>query len=234
MEKYRSDSEYSYTLGMSLTIEVLLHRGNFVKEVLLSSKASQNGQLEELFKLCRKNSVSWRYDDRTIEKLSVKENCYCVGIFEKYGSSLCSRRHVVLYGFSDYGELGTILRSAVAFDFHDIVLVNCDLDYFDPRCIRSSMGSIFQCELVRFKDVDEYKKNYGEYRLYPFVSKSDRELSEMVFEEPYGLLIAQDYCGLDCEYPDGIFLDHRTLKEVSLSVRSSIILESVYAQKRSL
>ena len=233
MEKYRNDSAYSYTLGMSLTIEALLHRGSFVKEVLLSSKASRNRQLEELLELCRKNGVSWRYDDRTIDRLSVKENCYCIGVFEKYSSSLQANRHVVLYGFSDYGELGTVLRSAVAFDFHDIVLISCSIDYFDPRCIRASMGSIFQCEFVRFEDVDEYKKKYGHYRLYPFVSKSVAELSETRFTEPYGLLIAQDYYGLDAEYPDGICMDHRGEKEISLSVRSSIILESAYAQKRS-
>lgn len=233
MDKYKSDSLYSYTLGMSLTIEALLHRETSVTEVLLSSRASRNAQLEELLELCRKNSVSWRYDDRTIEKLSVKENCYCIGIFKKYGCSLHSKRHVVLYGFSDYGELGTVLRSAVAFDFHDIVLVNCNLDYFDPRCIRASMGSIFQCELVRFADMKEYKEKYGQYRLCPFVSKSDQELSATTFIEPYGLLIAQDYYGLDAQYPDGICIEHRSQKEVSLSVRSSIILESAYAQKRS-
>lgn len=232
MDKYRNDSLYSYTLGMSLTIEALLHRGAYVKEVLLSSKASRNAQLEDLLELCRKNGVSWRYDDRSIEKLSVKENCYCIGIFEKYECSLRLKRHVVLCGFSDYGELGTVLRSAVAFDFHDVVLVDCDLDYCDPRCIRASMGSIFQCELVRFSDMKEYKKRYGQYRLYPFVSQADQELSATTFIEPYSILIAQDYYGLDAEYPDGICIDHRSQKEVSLSVRSSIILESAYAQKR--
>ena len=233
MEKYKPDSAYSYTLGMSLTIEALLHRGDSVKEILLSSKASRNAQLEELLELCRRHDVSWHYDDRTIDRLSIKENCYCIGSFVKYEGSLRSDRHVVLYGFSDYGELGTVLRSAVAFDFHDIVLIDCDLDYFDPRCIRASMGSIFQCNMVRFESVEEYKKKYGQYRLYPFVSVSKQELSDTVFEEPYGLLIAQDYYGLDEEYPDGISLDHRGEKEISLSVRSSIILENAYAQKRS-
>ena len=213
-------------------MEALLHRGDFVKEVLLSSKASRNAQLEELLELCRKHHVLWRNDDRTIEKLSVKENCYCIGVFDKYGSALHSDRHVILCGFSDYGELGTVLRSAVAFDFHDIVLIDSDIDYFDPRCIRASMGSIFQCDLIHFEDMKEYKKEYGQYRLYPFVSASKRELSDTVFEKPYALLIAQDYYGLDHEYPNGISLDHRGAKEVSLSVRSSIILENAYAQKR--
>ena len=72
MERYREDLTYSYSLGMSLTIEALLHKPFEVKEVVLSKKASKNSQLDRLFRLCDENHVRCRYDEAFIKKLSVK------------------------------------------------------------------------------------------------------------------------------------------------------------------
>ena len=137
MEKYQKDFDYSYCLGMSLTMEALLQKPDFVKEVILSEKAYKNSQLDHLLDLCEKHNIKIVYDDKTIDKLSIKENCYCIGVFDKFYFKPEGRRHIVLYGFNDYGELGTVLRSSIAFDFHDIILVSSQIDYFDPRCIRA-------------------------------------------------------------------------------------------------
>ncbi len=231
MERYSQDLSYSYSLGMSLTIEALLRRPEKVKEVVLSAKANKNSQLDLLFELCLKNKIAYRYDENFIRKLSVKENCYCIGIFEKFDTPVKGDRHVVLYGFNDFGELGTILRSAVAFDFEDIILIDSKIDIFDPRCIRASMGSVFHIGLSRFDSIEEYKKAFPGFHIYPFVSDSDTQLNEASFEEPYGLLIAQEYDSLD-SMKEGICLMKGNKEEISLSIRSSIILEAAYDQKR--
>ena len=51
MNDYNIDSNTSYCLGMSLTIEALLHKADFVKKVILSNKAEKNKQLDLLFEL---------------------------------------------------------------------------------------------------------------------------------------------------------------------------------------
>ena len=232
MDRYTSEDKTSYSLGMSLTIEALEHKSSFVKEVILSDKANKNRQLDQLLELCNNDHIPYRYDDKLIDKLSVKENCYCIGIFDKFESKLNSDTHIVLFDFDDFGELGTILRSAIAFDFHDIVLISSDIDYFDPRCIRASMGSIFQCNIVRYDSLNRYIIDYDDHHLYPFVSSSEKELSKTKFIEPYSLLISQSYTGLDEMKEDGIFIDHQNEKEIGLSIRSSIILENAYDQKR--
>ena len=91
---------------MSLTMEALLQKPDFVKEVILSEKAYKNSQLDHLLDLCKKHNIKIVYDDKTIDKLSIKENCYCIGVFDKFYFKPEGRRHIVLYGFNDYGELG--------------------------------------------------------------------------------------------------------------------------------
>lgn len=232
MNKYISRDYTSYSLGMSLTIEALKHKANFVEEIILSSKANRNEQLSYLLDLCKQNNIKLNYDDELINKLSLKDNCYCIGIFKKFNSSLQSNKHIVLYGFNDFGELGTILRSCISFDFKDIVLINSDIDYFDPRCIRASMGAIFHTNIEKFNSIKEYINKYSKQYLVPFISKSNKELKELNIKDNYSIVISQDYYGLDDKFNDGYYIEHDNFNEISLSIRSSIILDYIYTLNR--
>lgn len=234
MNKYNTNDSTSYSLGMSLTIEALKHKSQYIKKILLSNKASKNKQLDYLIELANKNNILIEIDDKTIDKLSNKENCYCIGVFDKYKSKLETNNHVLLYGFNDYGDLGTILRSCISFDFKDIVLINSDIDYFDPRCIRSSMGSIFLCNIESYKSLNDYFKKYNKQNIYPFVSNSDNELLDINLKEPYSIIISSNYYDLDNIYKDGYYIKHSNNDEISLSIKSSIILQHIYDLKRNL
>lgn len=234
MNKYNINDSFSYCLGMSLTIEALKHKSEYVKSVILSNKAYRNEQLDILLKLCNDYNIETVYDDNIIEKLSIKENCYCIGVFDKFYYELDSNEHLVLYRFNDYGELGTILRSAICFDFKDIVLIDSNIDYFDPRCIRASMGSIFHCNIKKYNSLDEYINLYPSQRIIPFLSNSKNELHDLVLDNNYSLVISQDYYGLDNVFDGGYHIKHNNLEEISLSIRSSIIFEYAYSLKRVL
>lgn len=233
MNKYCIEDSTSYALGMSLTIEALLHSSEYVSKVILSNKANRNEQLSYLLELCNMNNVQIEYDDKTIEKLSIKENCYCIGVFNKFKRNLSSDKHIVLYGFDNFGTLGTVLRSAISFDFRDIVLIGSDIDYFDPRCVRASMGSIFLTNIVKYKTIDEYIKQFNKQKLFAFVSNSNNELNNLKLKSNYSLVIPQDYYALDGIFENSYYIKHRNFDEISLSVRSSVILSYAYNQKRN-
>ncbi|MDO4940246.1 MAG: TrmH family RNA methyltransferase [Erysipelotrichaceae bacterium] len=230
METYNKLDSKSYCLGMSLTIEALLHKAKYIEKIVLSNKANKNNQLDYLLQLCELNNIVLVYDDSLIDKLSIKENCYCIGIFNKFYNNLDSKKHIVLYEFNDYGELGTILRSSVSFDFHDIVIVNSDIDYFDPRCIRASMGSIFHCNIVHYDKLMDYINDYPDNFIYPFVPNGGHELCELKAYEPYSVIIPQEYRGLCKEFKEGYYVKHKNLNEMSLSSLSSIVLSYLYHQ----
>ncbi len=232
MEKYRITDPTSYCLGMSLSIEALLHKKEYVRKIYLSEKVFKNDQLALLIRLCEENDIPYIYDDRTIDKLSLKENCYGIAVFDKFQHECVSDDHLVLYGFKQFGELGTILRSAVSFDLKDIIIIDSDIDYFDPSCIRASMGSIFQCNIERYASFDDYFKTYSKQNIYPFTSKGQKELSELKISEPFSLIISEEYNGLDSIFNESYYLSHDHLDEISLAIRSSIILAEIYDKKR--
>jgi TrmH family RNA methyltransferase len=217
---------------MSLTMEALQHKNEYVEKVILSEKAIRNEQLDRLLELCGKYGIPVFYDEKTIESLSAKENCYCIGVFRKFNTPIKKEEHVVLYGFSDFGELGTVLRSAVSFDFRDIVLVDTDLDYFDPRCVRASMGSLFHCRIAEYDSLEAYRKKYPEHNIYPFVSRGSGKLQDLFPEQPFSILISQESNSLDGLFEEDYSVEQSDDAPISLSIRSSIILQEMYQRKR--
>ena len=74
---------------------------------------------------------------------------------------------LVLDGVQDPGNLGTIIRSAVAFNIDTIILSNDTVDIYNPKVIRSTQGMLFNINIIR-KDIKEEitklkDKNYSIY-----------------------------------------------------------------------
>ena len=58
--------------------------------------------------------------------------------------ALEGRRYLVLDGVQDPGNVGTILRTANAFDADGMFLVNACADLYNPKTVRASMGAVFR------------------------------------------------------------------------------------------
>lgn len=57
---------------------------------------------------------------------------------------LPGRRYMVLDGVQDPGNVGTILRTADAFDCDGLILLPGCADPYSPKTVRSSMGAVFR------------------------------------------------------------------------------------------
>lgn len=62
---------------------------------------------------------------------------------------------VALWGVGDPGNVGTILRSALAFGASSVALGPGCADPFGPKAVRASMGAIFQMPVARVSALEE-------------------------------------------------------------------------------
>jgi len=62
---------------------------------------------------------------------------------------------VALWGVGDPGNVGTIVRSALAFGAASVVVGPGCADPFGPKAVRASMGAIFAVPLARVSTVEE-------------------------------------------------------------------------------
>jgi TrmH family RNA methyltransferase len=62
---------------------------------------------------------------------------------------------VALWGVGDPGNVGTVLRSALAFGAQSVALGPGCADPFSPKAVRASMGAIFAVPVTRVRAIDE-------------------------------------------------------------------------------
>ena len=70
-------------------------------------------------------------------------------------------RIIILDGIQDPGNLGTIIRSGVAFNATDIILSDTSVDLYNDKVIRASQGMIFKINIERhnlIEFINELKK----------------------------------------------------------------------------
>lgn len=84
-----------------------------------------------------------------VDSSSPSDACACVLPLPSLRAPVASRtrRVLVLDSLSDPGNVGSIVRSAIAFDFAVILLGPGGCDPFNSKVIRSSMGSVLTADL---------------------------------------------------------------------------------------
>ena len=198
MKRYKRSDEVSYALGITLTFELLLNAPAQARRVYVHSDFEKGETSEKLISLCKANGTEVVYSDKPFNILSQKENCYVIGEFEKKYSKLDSTAsHIVLNNPSNAGNLGTIMRSAAGFGIVNLAVIRPAADPFDPKTVRSSMGSLFRLNVEEFDSFDEYMGKAGKRSVYPFMLKAQKKLNETEFAEPFSLVFGNEATGLD-------------------------------------
>lgn len=101
---------------------------------------------------CRKIVVN----DKIFKDLTSQENSqgvilvypYCETNIEKINDNI-----IILDKVQDPGNLGTIIRVADAAGFKDIILTKGSVDCYNEKCVRSSMGSIFNMNIIYMEEL---------------------------------------------------------------------------------
>lgn len=120
--------------------------------------------------------------------------------------------YLVLDRIADPGNMGTIIRSATAFGFKDIYLINC-VDPYNGKVVRSSMSGIF---FVRLHKVEERSiLNYCKGTL--IVADMDGEsIEDLSIGGQVGLVIGNEANGVSD------FLINNCNKVVSIPMNNNI------------
>ena len=200
-KRYRKEDSVSYSLGITLTFELLKFKTEYVNRVFVHSAMKQGDTLDKLLKLCKDSDIEVVYADKIFNVLSQKDNCYVIGEFRKFESELDKdSSHIVLVNPSNAGNMGTIMRSALGFGMNSMAIIRPAVDAFDPKVVRASMGAIFSTEFVYFDTFDEYMKKYGDRELYPFMLDAKIKLHDVRPQGKFSLIFGNEATGLPHEF----------------------------------
>lgn len=232
VKKYKKDDTYSYALGGALVVELLKNKPSSVKCIYVSPKANVPAVTE----LARKLGAEIIESEKAFNILSPKDNCFVIGVFDKFQPCISEKRHhVVLVNPSDSGNLGTIMRDVAAFDCADLIIIRPAVDPFDPRCVRASMGAIFNINFKCYDSFDEYISEFKDREVVPFMLCGS-PFADKTFlpDKKYSFVFGNEATGLPDSYEKfGAVRIEQSDKvdSLNLSVAASVALYKLYTSK---
>lgn len=199
MKKYKKKLDYSFCIGVYPTLELLNSRPDEVIRILIDPKGERNEGVVKIRQLAKQYSIPVEVATTAIFKIAQSENVYAVGVFNKYTSELAPGNHLVLVNPSDKGNLGTIIRTALAFDIKNIAIVAPAPEIFDPKVVRASMGAVFRINYAYFDSWGEYQGSFKN-NFYPFMTNGKNVLGKVSFRKPFSLVFGNEGSGLSASF----------------------------------
>ena len=203
LEAYGRHLDYSYAPGVFPSMECMLKRPELARRLLISSKGQDSEGVGKLTRLAAEKGVRVEVADKALGRISGKDNCFAAVVFEKRPADLSpDQDHIVLHHIADQGNLGTILRTALGFGWHDIAVIRPAADAFDPKVVRASMGAIFSLRLREYEDFDSYRRDFPGHDAYPFMLDGSCEMDAAVpgIQRPCSLIFGNEGAGLPGEF----------------------------------
>ena len=217
IKKYRDQNDCFLIEGEHLVLEA--YKKGLLKTLIVREQSQ--------FKL----DIDTMYVSETVLKyLSELETPTVIGVCKKIMEHEIGNKVLVLDDIQDPGNLGTIIRSAVAFNIDTIVLSNDTVDLYNPKVVRASQGMLFHVNIIK-KDllsfIEEIKKK--DYKIYATYVNGGKNLKTVEINKKFAIImgnegagVSKDLLALADEY---LYIEMNPLCEsLNVGVATSIIL----------
>lgn len=153
-----------------------------------------------------------------------------MGICKKEAKEELGNTILICENIQDPGNLGTIIRSAVAFHVDTIILSDDTVDLYNPKVIRSSQGMLFKINIQR-KNLKEFLPQLKklEYQILGTKVDGGTNLKTFSQKEKYALIMGNEGNGMSEEIShfcdDFLYIPMSSACEsLNVGVATSIIL----------
>ena len=155
--------------------------------------------------------------------------CNILGICKKKNDKLTGNRLLLLDDIQDPGNMGTIIRSCVAFNMDTIVLNKGCVDIYNPKVLRATQGMIFNVNIIT-EDLYEFIKNIkGEYKILGTDVNNGKDLKSIEKVEKFAIIMGNEGKGVKSNLLDlcdeYIHINmNKNCESLNVAVATSIIL----------
>lgn len=140
-------------------------------------------------------------------------------------------KYVVLDNIQDPGNLGTVIRTADAVGINGIVLTNNCCDLYNPKTVRSAMGSISRIDTFIENDFASVISRFSENGIVNVASvvNSGEDLIDFGFPSGCAVYIGNEGCGMPSEHVEMCdrkvtISMHGSIESLNAAMAATIIL----------
>lgn len=207
----------------------MIETENLIKEAYIE------GVLKELY-ILENESLSFNVDcpiyyvtDKVMSKIKKINTSKYIGICTKKDSKeYIGKKYLMLDKVSDPGNLGTIIRSATAFNIDTIILSEDSCDVYNDKTIRATEGALFKINIVR-ENLEEAIDNLQKLNINIYGTDVLKgESLDIVPKDNFCIVIGNEGSGISKKIKNklakNVHLKTNNVESLNVAVATSIIL----------
>ena len=138
---------------------------------------------------------------------------------------------LVLDTISDPTNLGTLLRSAIAFGFDTVFLSNGSVDCYNDKVIRGSQGAIFKINIIKGDLISFLEKIKKTHQILGTNVRVGKDVTTVELKPKLALILGNEARGM-CEEAnnytdDNLFIKMHNTESLNVSVAGSILMYEI-------
>lgn len=168
-----------------------------------------------------------------MHKLSLfKSPTDILAIVNKVEPTTYSDKILIVDGIQDPGNLGTLIRSAVGFNFSTIIASNDTVDFYNEKTISATQGNLFYANFIR-KDLFSEIKNLKEmgYKIIATDANNGKNLKKASKNDKIGLILGNEGTGIKEEIKaladEYVKINTNNIESLNVAMAGSIIMYEV-------
>ena len=218
-KKYRDKNNLFFVEGKDIVIEA--YKNSLLKELYVLEGTAVDMDVPVTF-------VSSDVMKKISDMESISEY---YGVCYKKEETDIGNRIIILDNVQDPGNLGTIIRSAVAFNFDTVVLSKGTVDLYNSKVIRSTKGMLFNTNII-VRDIEEFISNLDGYVVYGTDVVNGNNIRDIDVPKKIALVIGNEGRGISDKVRSlcdkFIYIDMNSMCEsLNASVAASILMYEV-------
>lgn len=217
-KKYRDIEGLFIVEGKNLVMEA--YKNNLLKTLIVLDNSSFNLSIETI-----------RVSENVMKYLSeLNTPNEIMGICYKKKEKNISGNILILDNIQDPGNLGTIIRSAVAFSISTIIVSPDTVSIYNSKVLRSTQGLLFDVNII-VRDIrgaiDDLKQNG--YKIYGTKVDNGKNLKDIDSTNKYAVIMGNEGSGVNKDILDKcdeyIYIPmNEKCESLNVGVATSIIL----------
>lgn len=214
-KKYRKSEKLFIASGKHLVEEAL--KKDLVKEILLlEGEENIYGNVTYVTSNILKKISGLETNPKVLAICYIRDNTEIKG------------NVIILDNIKDPGNLGTIIRSAVAFNYETVILSDNSVDIYNPKVVRSSEGMLFNINIIygSLEDKISALKSLG-YKIYGTNVNGGKKPSKCA--NKHALIIGSEASGMSDKtrvlVDENLYIEMNSLCEsLNAGVSASILM----------
>ena len=171
-------------------------------------------------------------NDAVMKKLSnTVHPVKVLGICKFIKKNELTSKVLVLDTISDPTNLGTLLRSAVAFGFDTVFLSNGSVDCYNDKVIRGSQGAIFKINILKGDLISFLAKIKKTHQILGTNVRVGKDVTTVELKPKLALILGNEARGM-CEEAnnftdENLFIKMHNTESLNVSVAGSILMYEI-------